>query len=1236
MSGPCIPLPVITPAEKRTMDSLMSVYTTRARRSDALPGEASKNAIRRDIANPHSVIGATIYEMNLEIVARKAANFTSRNTFKNKVLGWTNVLRQSGSSLSMGGRGPYLLEWLEGIVDFYKEAITALLTSLGSDFDIAALHTHIAATTAGGGGGGFANHVYQAAIVGSISDHEIRAIIDRAETCVKSDLCDSPDFIRALKLIPEFKHSYSIAEALTHTCSDAAEGGVVSKGYSGLATIRGSQLSHVLSDSIKGPEWLFCLFAMLLGALRLHHLKSMNPTTTTATTGGGGGDMASGGGGDNTNAAIVSAEGTGAASITSAQLSSTLTSLTEFIMRTAPDRLATHDTVLCATLRYVRSACLLSFPQATTAEQLAAVEALLSSTDNDNSNKGAGRRQWLTLEEYRSQPLFRAVTRDMPDLVDRMQSFLGTGALEPAWVQIVMYTQLFRFDPTKNRRIAPGSASARIADVTGVVPPLLEHVASSTVAVKDSMLYHILVAYLRPLFRQLLLCEPPHEGGDGAAVVVGSGGIVNISNSNTDAADGALLLTASQASAREALNDLLCAADRVVMPRASKMRKWDLMDLGEQPILEERFGERCLGAAMDVVLGDVMRDALVWLTQPLGKWAETKLNGDASKIIPDELGFVFYKYLVRTEKYYHALTDPSVKVRLAGGGGVSGDGAANTTATTTAATTALAGTAAAAAAGSAAPAWTICIEALQRFKSGYCAAASDALNSIYPLNGGSALILPVVNSTHNYLLRSEEREGSVGVSGPGMAAGSGPGGGGGGAPRPAMAKLAPRPPGGGVAPGPRKMMPGHPQGGKGPGGPSTGATASPAPETFLELRSEAEFQSALRLVSCIRSRDLFFPKYSEMLRARLLFRPAPGRLRDVVFDLGRRTLELKALEYLSITGGECDELMRMRDMANGLEPQYFTTTNTTISGGGGGGGDVKLVVSVLDWRSWGREEEGSYLVKHGTTAATATPTTSNQGSVNNGPHIVDMAHYTGMPGPSEPLPFPQDVWSAVSEYQTEYQQQRKGRLLRWFAATHCNSTFTIAFPKDAGRATTIHGTLLLQQLILAISQYRRVGVSYATLANRTGTTTTADGVCRALAPLVGPGKPLVLVKAGDGNNSEERVALNYDYTRPPNNRTGEYPCWKGCRRFATKIDIEAERKAAEARRLVASTSIVHALKAGRQMDHRELFEKVKQKVGGRFILSSIVFKQAVEGLVEKDYVRRAEDAEKGEVYCYQA
>lgn len=1130
-------------AEKRVMDEVMRAYQVRNDIFQKSHGGASIPSLT-PLFNLTKNPGRSLYEINVEVIARKAKNFRASNTFLNRLLAWNASLRGSSlvNELQMNADGGTIKVWLEGIVDYYKDAMVTQLTTLGGDFKTVANESRKSdLRLLQGIDSGRSQHQ-------SITDDELSAIMDHAQSCLRTDICTSPELVKVLRLAPEFLRSYQIAIALGRTFAD----------YSSSASSCHDSLPNiyecVLEDRLRSKGWLFFFFSLLLAALRLHHMLFTDSSSSQAD-----------------GAAIPST----LAALTEGELRASLHAVTELLRFASSDRTTTADVVNATSLRYVRAACMISFPPAELVRQVDEHNAELAKMVAEHQSLPI-----LTAAQYAEQPLFRMLTKDIPELVTKMEVFMTNVNMEKAWVTAVMMLQLFRFDPKKPRRVSAYSAAAEASDVLGwKSKDMIEYDVSNENKPRNTYLFDLLVTYLRPIFRQLLLCEPPradaekdHGGGDNGEG--SSGG----ENSSGPKQQDDFVMTMGQMEARQALAEVALSVSRIVIPYSTKMRRWNLIGVGEHVTVQENFGEACLQEAIGDVLNELMTDVLLWTTKPPNLWNQIRETPDKTRAVAEEEVFRFFKYLIRTEKYYNALTDASVVV----GKPATVDGSG----------------------GDAAGPVNVSITILQRYKEQYYSAVNRALATIYPSNASLALILPVVNATHNYLLRQEEANG-CGVVG-GATAGTG-----------APMRMGPQPPTGVKAV--KKAPPPGPPGVKGgPGGP-----LRPDASVIMELRSEEDFKSALRLVHCIESTDFFFSKYKDMLQLRLSFRPPPNRTRDEAFDAAKRQLERGALDYLSGTIGERRELKDMRAMADGLKPVYFSSKNEAGEPGGG----TKLVVNVQDWRTWGIEpDKRSYLIKE------SDATQGNGGA----PHMVDFAH-AGAPTQSEPLPFPRDLWAALSEFQNEYQGTHNGKVLRWFAPELCQSTFSLVFPKDGGRPTTIHGTLLMQQIFLAISQYRREGVSYATLANR-ASNHDVEQLRRMLAPLVERDKLLVVVNKGEvpPRSPEERIALNYEFTRPPQNRTGEFNYWLGCKRMATAIDENEQREMRERRVLQAKAATVQVMKSLRTTTHNELFTKVSEKVSREFQLSAHYFKMAIESLIEQNFIERDAEAQNGAAYKYKA
>lgn len=372
----------------------------------------------------------------------------------------------------------------------------------------------------------------------------------------------------------------------------------------------------------------------------------------------------------------------------------------------------------------------------------------------------------------------------------------------------------------------------------------------------------------------------------------------------------------------------------------------------------------------------------------------------------------------------------------------------------------------------------------------------------------------------------------------------------------------------------------------------------------VTLPNEAAMHAALRLVECLVERDTFVRKYAEVMKRRLLARPPPGRVRDELLDQSKRICEKEAIDYLRSRLVDASDLGSLRSIYESYQPTYVSGTEE-----GGAPSDAaketKLVVNVLDWRYWDTNA-AEYQDMQQVTANQPQGTSGAAG---------------GVPSQEAPLPVPHELLTVMDRFQNDYQSKHGGKTLKWHLLANAYCTFTLQYPKDEGRVTTVHGSVLLNQLFLAIAQYKRQGVAFTTLAHRAKM--EPKKVMALLGRFIKQDKLLTLVP-GSGSGESQCVSLNYDFTRPPESRHGEFAGgWPKPVRFANAINREEQEAIRISRMMQVQVSVIQIMKSKHAIAFEELTEQVKAKVANKFDLSMQLLKAVIEELVEKAFIERA-------------
>lgn len=79
---------------------------------------------------------------------------------------------------------------------------------------------------------------------------------------------------------------------------------------------------------------------------------------------------------------------------------------------------------------------------------------------------------------------------------------------------------------------------------------------------------------------------------------------------------------------------------------------------------------------------------------------------------------------------------------------------------------------------------------------------------------------------------------------------------------------------------------------------------------------------------------------------------------------------------------------------------------------------------------------------------------------------------------------------------------------------------------------------------------------------------------------------------------------------------------------------ETKRKVDEDRKHEIEACIVRIMKSRKQLNHNQLVSEVMEQLNKRFQPSPVVIKKRIEGLIEREYIKRADSDRK--IYVYLA
>lgn len=1221
-------------------------------------------------------------DMNVEIVLRGGQNIRNTRTVTNRILTWSVVYQHASSLVTSGIAGDdggmkLSDQWMRGLVFYFQERMEVSFAQLNITEQ---------------------ERACVAALVSPLMDRTdfVSHCVNAARSIVTPMMTSSPYFISIIRTCREMVMALKVAQGLLQQLSSTARNSIgVQVAPAGYATANHTEnrratfsLTAFHDDylaPLREPVWRFRTVLLFLGALELQQSQQQRVTSAAAIAGVNSTATAT-----TVGTVVMSEQYLDYAIHCIAAIVAEMDSQRECVSSGSGNSVRT--TLDVVVLGHIKNACLSRFPPSATL-------ALLRGDSVNSTPSGATATAAPVLSGMAVSPLLRQLLIDYPTFIAATVRFAERNEIGD-WGRCLTLAQLFCWDITTPPPDAGSSGAARpviyhtprIMGGFAVKPTILYAIVREALRPLLTALLPVSAKSAPPAAVAAAAGAAAGGAVDGAVSAVGSA-------PSGSAHGGGPALPLSDQRLCATLLTVVAWLKGVAFPGSSRMARWAALEVGDQNMLEYNIGEACFKDITSEVLQEVLADALDQVEndcQARGAAAA----GAAAPVPPPgapplpsvdptaRLAAAVVQYLRRVERVWNALTNhlieldplafdavltmgakppPAAVVSGGGGGGAAGSSSgassvpfpapANTTAPTSNAT-------------ASAPEPT---NTLSGYDTGMLAACKHlfyetvliVMQRRWPKQYADLLTDPLLHSINVYLLRAESgtlqrsvaaasaggtaaasAASSFGGASVGAAAGMRPS-----APAPGLMKR-PRPPPGELSGGALIPQPGG-AGGGGALGPVAGPAAMAAvaalveQETTVVLASVDEFFSALRLVRCIRNRDTFVDRYISTVRERLLTRPAPDVIADTDLEGNKRRHEREAEEFLSSWLSDGSVLKTVRELHTSYAVQTSTSTLQEGATGQAAAAGLKLTTTVTDWRlldvivddsSANGGGDGVNVARGGKSGAVAnvaaTPYTAAELMARSGQAALMATSATA------PLPFPTDLLVGLDKVEQTYADKHTTRVLRWDWANHAFTSFTLLYPKENGRVTTVHGSLLLQRLFLAIAAYGRRGVLLQTLAQRAGV--EERRLMAMLKPCLDRDRLLARVggagaaAAESGGRAEALIlSLNYDYTRPLNRPRGEYTYWPSAERRSRMTPGTAEQDATlTKRRTMIKTSIMQVMKQQQRIRHDDLYVMVRDKNARIFEVSVRNFKQEIEGLIGQSFMTR--DLADQNTYVFQA
>ncbi|CAJ1031551.1 Cullin protein neddylation domain containing protein, putative [Leishmania lindenbergi] len=1103
-------------------------------------------------------------EMNGEMVVRNGQNIRNTRAVTNRILSWSITFQQADRAAAAVSLGH------DGGRALAREWVRGIVVYFQERMDKSFAELNITAQEEA-----FVRELKLPEMDGA---DLVSRCVEAARTVITPMLTMSPYFISIVRCCREMVLALKVVQGLlSHISSHTrlmppTTVAITPNGRRNVLSIL--TLGEDFLESLRTPLWLFRSVLLFLGALELQQSPKREIAISEQHL-------------DHSIHCIASL----VAEVESKRDGSTTANLE---VRTILDALV---------LGHVKNACLSRFPPSKMLKLLEHEQGVLA----DVAAPDVANNLFA-----RCGPVLKQLLIDYPTFMESTAKFVERNEMSD-WGTSLMLVQLFCWDVKTPPDLA-----------TQAKQPVLYHVPKMTGPFPhgSTVLSAMVREVLRPLLSVLLSGIPSGAKDDGASGdatgteidtrTSDQRAVANPSHPSTaGGCDAPLLLSPFEQKVCATLLTLAAWLQSLSFPTGPRMPKWASLDVGDQIMREFNLGEGCFKSVLGEVLHDVIAGAL---GQVENNCSHRSATGAAAAPETDDtasqLSTAVLQYLRRVECVWNAVTEHSLELCPSAFSDILALGAQIPSSISTASafhTTADANATAVRA--------SYNTGLFGDCKYLFYDTVQNVMKTRWPNRYADLLTDPLLHSVHVYLLRAEstsQRSGGLRPVSPSVAQG-----------RPIGAKR-PKP----LPEQASKEPASHPVSPGSAAAPARGSPPGAAEQSTVVLTSKEELHSALRMVRCIKNRDLFVSRYTVTVRERLLTRPAPDVISDAELQSNKKRHEQEAMQFLAAWLGDASLLKPVRElhMSYSAQSELFKPASkgpveaTEVPTKG-----IRLTTTILDWRLWGDKEAAPATAPGQAGESGAAPSPFPMSAVElvaRAGQALSMATSA-----TAALPFPNDALVQLEKVELAYNEKHSNRMLRWDWNDHAYTTFTLSYPKEGGRVTTIHSTLLLQRLFLAIAAYGRTGVELATLAKRAGM--DERRIAAILRLCLDRDKLLVRISNScDGVGAEAAsgkvcIALNYDYTRPPSRLRGEFTYWPNAERRRVVPGTMDQDATITKRRNMIKTSIMQVMKHGQRIKHDELYNTVREKNSKVFDVTVRNFKQEIEGLIGQDFMARS-------------
>ncbi|KAI9202603.1 Cullin [Polychytrium aggregatum] len=257
---------------------------------------------------------------------------------------------------------------------------------------------------------------------------------------------------------------------------------------------------------------------------------------------------------------------------------------------------------------------------------------------------------------------------------------------------------------------------------------------------------------------------------------------------------------------------------------------------------------------------------------------------------------------------------------------------------------------------------------------------------------------------------------------------------------------------------------------------------------------------------------------------------------------------------------------------------------------------------------------------------------SNQHSGTPGLSIkVLTATYWPVTSNLQAVHYPQELVSNMIQFEKYYFSRHSGRKLTWLP--HLGDCDIRAYFEKGTRLLNVSTLAAITLLSLANAPEGSQEVEYSDIQTQTG---ISDSELKRTLQSLSLGKYKILLKSTKGRDiaPTDRFQINTEFSSPlqkikiktisSSTSDGALASKSGNQLESSKERAETMEKIEEERRHIVEAAVVRIMKSRKQLDHTNLCSEVLSQLKSKFQPNPTIVKKRIEGLIEREYLRRDE------------